>query len=88
MKEAYTYKTDRYKIGSENETTVSDKKLNEALISMLCGFLITLTIVGSFLVRGCSAAPAVADCLCEQCGEIIWNADHGRCPAQEVASCE
>lgn len=88
MKEAYTYKTDRYKIDSEPEMAISDKKFNEAIISMLCGLLIVLTILGSFLVRGCHPASAVADCLCEQCGEIIWNADHGRCPAQEVASCE
>jgi hypothetical protein len=88
MKEAYTYKTDRYKIDSEAETAISDKKFNEALISMLCGLLIGLTVLGSFFVRGCLASPAVADCLCEQCGQIIWNADHGRCLSTEVASCE
>jgi hypothetical protein len=79
MKEAYTYKTDRYKIDSEAETSIWEKKFNEALISMLCGILIILTVLGSFLVRGCLAAPAVADCLCEQCGEIIGTADYGRC---------
>jgi len=60
-----------------------------AITAFVCGAVLAAVMLGSLIVRGCQPAPeAVADSICEQCGEIIGAADHGRCPATEVASCE
>jgi hypothetical protein len=63
-------------------------KQNSALISLLCGMVIGLTVLGCFLCKSCAPDPVCAYSLCEGCGEMITDADHGRCQAQEVASCE
>jgi hypothetical protein len=77
---------------------VEDRRMRErgtsAMIAFICGLTIAIAIIGSLLARGCQPAPAVADCLCEQCGEIIGAADHGRCDltrshgGTEVAACK
>jgi len=84
MKEACTYTTDRYKIDSDEEAIITDKHLDNAIISFLCGLMIALTILGSLFVRGCRPEP-VAACICEECGQIIGSEDHGRCQSTEVA---
>jgi hypothetical protein len=59
-----------------------------ALTAALCGIMICATVLVTAFMRGCVAEQAVADCLCDQCGEVIVSADHGRCLASEVASCK
>jgi hypothetical protein len=71
----------------ENDYT-TDKRSDNMIISVLCGVLIVLAILVSACVRGCTHEPVAAYSLCEQCGELIGDADHGRCQAQEVAVCE
>jgi len=59
-----------------------------ALTAAICGIAIGVILLGTAFVRGCSTGPAVADCLCEGCGEVIAETDHGQCLSMEVASCE
>jgi hypothetical protein len=59
-----------------------------ALTAVMCGIMICTTVLVTAFMRGCVAEPAVADCLCDQCGEVIVSSDHGRCLAAEVAVCE
>ena len=59
-----------------------------ALTMMVCVALIGLLAFGCLIFKGCQPSPAVADCLCEQCGQVITDADHGRCQGTEVAACE
>lgn len=79
-------------LASFNDRTSYQKryqeKQNSALISLLCGLLLGLTVLGCFLCKSCAAHPVCAYSLCEGCGEMITDMDHGRCQAQEVASCE
>ena len=56
-----------------------------ALTMMVCAALIGLCAFGCLVFKGCQPSPAVADSICEQCGEIITDADHGRCQDTEVA---
>jgi hypothetical protein len=63
-------------------------KQNSAMISLLCGMLIGLTVLGCFFLKSCAPDPVCAYSLCEGCGELITDADHGRCQATEVAVCE
>jgi hypothetical protein len=63
-------------------------KQNSALISLLCGMVIGLTVLGCFLCKSCAPDPVCAYSLCEGCGEMITGSDHGRCQAMEVAVCE
>lgn len=74
------------RIDEDNEAIITNKQQDNALIAFLCGLLIALAMLLSLLARGCSPAPAVADSICEQCGEIITDADHGRCQSTEVAN--
>jgi hypothetical protein len=64
------------------------ERTNSAIVSFICGLLIVVTIIGSLFVRGCLPAEAVADSICEECGQIIVSADRGHCHTTEVASCE
>lgn len=73
------------RIDEDNEAIITNKQQDNALIAFLCGLCIALAMPLSLLARGCSPAPAVADCLCEGCGAIITDADHGRCQDTEVA---
>lgn len=73
---------------AEPYTFRDQAKQNSALISLLCGVLLGLTVLGCFCCKSCAAEPVIAYSLCEGCGELITDADHGRCLAQEVAICE
>lgn len=73
----------------EDEHIITNKQEDNAIIMFLCGLGIALAFLVSACVRGCQPEPVyVADSVCEQCGEIIGAADHGRCQATEVAACE
>jgi len=80
-----SYKTDRYKIDQDEEAIITDKHLDNAIISFLCGLAIAAAILGSLCARGCRPEPAVPPySICEQCGEVISSADHGACTADVV----
>lgn len=74
------------RMNDEDEHIITNKQEDNAILAFLCGLLIALTILVSAFVRGCHPAPAVADCICEECGQIIADSDHGRCHTMEVAS--
>jgi hypothetical protein len=76
------------RIQDEDEHIITNKQQDNAIVAFLCGICIVLAMLLSFLARGCAPDPVVADCLCEQCGEVITDADHGRCQGTEVAACE
>lgn len=64
------------------------EKQHSAMITILCFLSIGLAVALAFLCRSCSPEHVPAYSICEQCGEIIGAADHGRCQATEVAACE
>jgi hypothetical protein len=61
------------------------EKQNSAIITLLCGMVIGLTVLGCVLCKSCAPDPVAAYSLCEQCGEVITGYDHGRCQTMEVA---
>jgi len=61
------------------------EKQNSAMITLVCGIVIVLAVAFAFCCRGCSADPVPAYSMCEQCGQVIGDADHGRCQGTEVA---
>lgn len=73
---------------AERYTFRDQEKQNSALVTFLCGIVIGLTVFGCFICKSCAPDQVAAYSLCEDCGEMIADADHGRCMAQEVAVCE
>lgn len=74
------------RMNDEDEHIITNKQQDNAILAFLCGLVIALAVLISALARGCQPDPVyVADSICEQCGEIIGAADHGRCQSTEVA---
>jgi len=69
---------------SDEDAIITDKHLDNAIISFLCGLAIALAILVSACMRGCHPAPATPDFLCEECGQIIAETDHGHCQTDNV----
>lgn len=69
----------------DEDTVFTDKQMDSALIAFLCGLCIMLAVILSAFARGCVPDPVVADSICDGCGAIITDADHGRCQDTEVA---
>ncbi len=70
---------------NEEEDYTTDKQMDNALIAFLCGLCIALAMLFSAFARGCNSEPVAAYSMCEQCGQVIEDADHGRCQNTEVA---
>jgi hypothetical protein len=66
----------------------NEQRMQCAAISLLSAAVIGLVALGCLVVKSCAPEHLPAYSLCEQCGEIIGAADHGRCQGTEVASCE
>ena len=73
------------RLNDDDEHIITNKQEDNAILAFLCGLCIALAMLLSLLARGCEKAPAVADSICEECGAIITDADHGRCQGTEVA---
>ncbi len=73
------------RIDESEDTVFTDKQMDNALIAFLCGLCIALAMLFSAFARGCNSEPMAAYSMCEECGAIITDADHGRCQGSEVA---
>lgn len=76
------------RMNDEDEHIITNKQQDNAILAFLCGLVIALAILISAFARGCHPAPAVADCICEECGQVIGAVDHGRCHPSELAKLE
>lgn len=61
------------------------EKQHSAMITILCFLSIGLAVGLAFLCRSCAPDPVAAYSICEDCGAVIADTDHGRCQATEVA---
>ena len=56
-----------------------------AMTMLVCAIIIGLAALSCLIIKGCEHDPVEAYSLCEQCGDVITGADHGRCMGSEVA---
>jgi hypothetical protein len=72
-------------VEAETQSTVNPAQDN-IIVSILLGLLISIMMLGLAFARGCATEPDVADCICEECGQIIADTDHGRCQESGLVS--
>jgi len=62
------------------------ERMASAMICALCTGVWIVVFICCLIVRGCAPEPVAAYSICEQCGEVITDEDHGRCQESGVVS--
>jgi len=70
------------------------ERMAAAMICAICTGAGICIFICCLIAKGCTPEPVAAYSLCEQCGEVITDADHGQCVSHrdpestEVVKCE
>ena len=62
------------------------QRATSALVTLAAFAIIGLVSICACIFKGCSPDPVPAYSMCEQCGQVITDADHGQCRPLELAS--
>jgi len=60
------------------------ERMASAMICAICTGVGIGIFICCLIARGCAPKPVAAYSMCEQCGQIITDADHGACTADVV----